>query len=341
MKRILIDGSFVSKRVTGVQRFNWEVLKELVTYDDVDWAIAVSEDTNTDGLKFDNLKIIKKGKKNNKFWQFFTLAKLAKKEKRELLCMSNLSPLFKKDYLVLHDVTFLDKEGNNSFFWAIKYRIFVSFGINRFKKIFTVSEFSKNRILTHYKNVKESDVIVVYNGGDHLEKVGISKPKFEIPNKYYLTVGSTTKNKNFQYICNLAQKNPNEDFKIVGRIDFKLNEKIKNIKNIKFTGYVSSEELHYLYKNAEAFILPSTYEGFGIPPLEALYCGCERIALSNIPVFKELYGDVANFFNPLEYNNLLDLKKILRVDDAARIKILNKYKWKNVAKKIYEEIKEA
>ncbi|MDE5566473.1 MAG: glycosyltransferase, partial [Anaeroplasmataceae bacterium] len=104
--------------------------------------------------------------------------------------------------------------------------------------------------------------------------------------------------------------------------------------------YISNEELAYLYRNCQAFILPSFYEGFGLPPLEALFCGCKNLILSDIPVFREIYGEVANFFNPLDYENTFDLSTLKPVSEENIKKVLQKYTWENAAKKIVQEMRQ-
>lgn len=339
MKKILIDGSFVAKKVTGVQRFNWCVLNELVKFNDIEWYIAISLDTNIhllDGIK--NIKIIQKGKKNDKYWQFFTLAHIAKKIKAQTLCMSNFSPLFKKDFVVLHDVTAFDKQGNNDKIWAILNKMFIKFRFYKHKHIFTVSNFSKERIEYHFNKLDNNKVSVCYSGGNHWDKYENVKPKNFDDSKYFLSVGSTTNNKNFKYVVKLAERYSNLNFKIVGRVDDGVKQYLEKLKNVSFCGYLTNEELKYCYENAEAFILPSTYEGFGLPPLEAVYCGCKCLCLSNIQVFKEIYQNSANYFDPLDYNNLIDLNNLKQMSIDEHDRLINTFTWANVSKHIHDVI---
>ena len=73
---------------------------------------------------------------------------------------------------------------------------------------------------------------------------------------------------------------------------------------IHFLGRISDEELVRLYNQAECFVFPSLYEGFGLPPLEAMACGCP-VLVSDIPVEREVCGDAALYFNPLEPSEIL------------------------------------
>ena len=113
---------------------------------------------------------------------------------------------------------------------------------------------------------------------------------------------------------------------------------MQNYPNIKFLGRISDEELKNQYRNAHLFILASLYEGFGIPPLEALGNGCP-IALSDIPVFHEIFEDAAVYFNPTDVNDIIStiLKSYNNsmphsVDTTNRI--LKKFSWDCSAKKI-------
>lgn len=339
MKKIIVDGSFIEKRVTGVGRFSWETLRALSKVSDLKVYLAIPESTDEKLCNFENIEIIKEGKKNNKFWQFFTLKKISRRLKAPLLCTANFSPLFQKDYVVLHDVTFLDREGKNRFLWSLFYRIFIGFNISKHKTIFTVSDFSKKRILEHYKKVKSEQVVVLGNGGEHL-KVLSEEPFEHNFDNFFLSVGSTTNNKNFDYIIALAKNNPNRNFIVVGRIDGDYRERVKSLTNILFTGYLENSKLIFLYRTCRGFILPSFYEGFGIPPLEALNCGCKCLLLSDIEVFHEVYGDAANYFDPYDYENTIDLENLKEASEEEIERITRKYSWENIARVICEHITE-
>ena len=72
------------------------------------------------------------------------------------------------------------------------------------------------------------------------------------------------------------------------------NEKVFKSAGVRLIGYVSDEELMALYRHASVFVYPSLYEGFGIPPLEAMMCGCP-VVVSDIKVFHEVYGDSVEY----------------------------------------------
>ena len=116
--------------------------------------------------------------------------------------------------------------------------------------------------------------------------------------------------------------------------------------SIEYIGDVSNNQLINLYSNAKILIFPSFYEGFGLPPLEAMSCKCPVI-ISDIPVLKELYKDSALYINP---NDIQDIKNMiikLLNDDQLRNDLIQrgleqskKYSWKKSANKIISLIKE-
>lgn len=121
------------------------------------------------------------------------------------------------------------------------------------------------------------------------------------------------------------------------------NETMESDQNIIWTGYVSDEELVTLYKNAKVFLFPSIYEGFGLPPLEAMAMGCPVIA-SNAACIPEICGEHVTYFDPTNANDLaekiqlFDQMKILNSKKGAQ-QFVKKYNWNDAAKKLLEHIK--
>ena len=141
---------------------------------------------------------------------------------------------------------------------------------------------------------------------------------------YLLAVSSVKANKNFESVLKAYEifyrSNPNVRLYIVGDCNDKNFQTIdidqyRNNPSIKFLGRVSDEELVKYYSNAQGFVFPSLYEGFGIPVLEAQACGCPVLA-SDIPPLKEVLNDSALFCNPLEIEDIaFKLQQILSERD--------------------------
>ena len=340
MYRIIINGKFLSQRVTGVQRYAREVLRQLSLNKDLETIVAVPQGCEKEFSDYPNAKFVTVGKHQGYYWEQFEFAKFCKKNKDiPVLNMCNISPFkIKNSFVVLHDTTFKDKNNYTSKLWSLRYRIIVRSYIYKVKRVFTISDFTVSQIKNHYKKLKNTP-IKTFNGYEHFNRVEISKVD-NIPDNFYFSVGSVNPNKNFKYVLCLAKNNPDKNFIISGKINSDFDEFIKkeNINNIRFTGYLTDGELKYLYSKCEAFILPSFYEGFGIPPIEALAAGCRKLILSDIDVFHELYGDLVNYCNHFDYEKTINLANLKSISEEETKQLLNKYSWENVANTIFNEI---
>jgi len=123
------------------------------------------------------------------------------------------------------------------------------------------------------------------------------------------------------------------------------SQKAENL--VKMVGFVPDEELKLLYKEAEVFVFPSLSEGFGLPGLEAMAAGVPVLA-SDIPVFREIYQEAADYFNPIDSQEMAKKIKELLIDKEKQntlrkegFKISDKYSWEKMAEqtlKIYQSI---
>lgn len=216
--------------------------------------------------------------------------------------------------------------------------------IKRYKHIFTVSEFSKKEIMEEY-HVKAEKISVTYNAATHIKAIEPDETvlgELEINDKKFcFALGSKSSHKNHKFIEQCAKKNPDIVFVISGGINSRVlkDDNIEELKNMIYTGYISDNKIVALYRKCACFIYPSLYEGFGIPPLEAITAGCKKVLLSNIDVFKEVYGDSVEYFD-LENANEYKLKEMLNNGNYVKENIIEKYSWRNIAKQILEKVEE-
>ncbi len=238
--------------------------------------------------------------------------------------------------IILHDVIFLDVPSlNNGFKDSLIKKLLIKRGIKKAKIIYIVSNFTKERI-THYFKKQTNKIDIIY--------ADVSK-KFKEYNKtfdkedYVIYVGNIKENKGLKYLLEAFKEINKYKLVIIGNKDnFRSYDKnVLNVDNpnIEFTGYVSDEVLLEKIAKAKFLIQPSTYEGFGLPPLEAMYLGTKPI-ISDIEVFKEIYDefDVIYFENKnpnslrdlinnsdynLNFNKELAMKKFSHKDNAYKI----------------------
>jgi glycosyltransferase involved in cell wall biosynthesis len=173
-------------------------------------------------------------------------------------------------------------------------------------------------------------------------------------NRFFLTVSSLNFRKNFITVLKafsiFCQNNSHGNLLIIGDLQCDSFQSVniaeyQNNGRIKFLGRVSDEELISYYRNAVAFVFPSLYEGFGLPPIEAQSCGCPVIS-SNSSSLPEVLEDSALICDPLDVNQFAEFMNLIYHDNELRTKLIEKgyenakrFSWDDSAKRIYELVK--
>ena len=270
------------------------------------------------------------------------------------------------DLILLHFPTTKNTTLNPIFYWLkfLAYKIVIQSAIRRSKKIIAVSNFTKNDILKHYA-VPPEKITITYEATDAngkngalpqdkiLEKYGIIKP-------YIMYVGNAYPHKNLEALVLAYReiKNKNLQLVLIGKEDYfylRLKDLAKKTSaeggpasdrsNVVFAGFVPDEELDFIYKNSLFYIFPSLYEGFGLPPLEAMAKGIP-VAASDILCLKEILGENAFYFDASRKENIskaiteFSENKELREKLARRgFELVKKYSWERMARETLEEYK--
>ena len=331
----LVNGKFLTQRITGVQRVAVELLKELPA---------------------DEFKVIKPSKFwSNKYtaviWEQIVLPMWVLKYNKPLISLCNSGPLLIKNQTVfLHDVAFLDNPKWFSGLFAIYYRLLIPKLLARVKKIITCSEFSKDRICEHFP-YKVKDTYVVPNG------LTLTSSKIQygltstINEPFILSVGSLEPRKNIRELLNVWRNSFSEQpikLILVGAQNSNFSEVgLTSLPdNVILKGYVSDEQLIQLYKSALFFVYPSLYEGFGLPPLEAMGYGTP-VLISNAEALKEVVKDAGMMFDLKREGALETCLKELMSNEPLRKELSKKglarasnYTWNKSAFKFLEVLKQ-
>lgn len=190
------------------------------------------------------------------------------------------------------------------------YKLVLRLALRRAVKIITVSESTKKEIVDHYK-VKPEKVIVTYEAADG-DRDDVQGVKGRCKG-YFLYVGNAYPHKNLEKLCEafLQLKTSTQDLKLilVGGEDYFYKRLAEHIRKMGFYrkvilyGQASRKELTSLYKNAIALVFPSLMEGFGLPAVEAMGNGC-LVLCSDLPVFREILGEAAVYFNPYDVDEI-------------------------------------
>ena len=212
--------------------------------------------------------------------------------------------------------------------------------LKKCKFVLTDSESAKNDISKFYKYSLDK-IYVIPCAWQHFQNISSDNSILDVyglTNKnYYFSLGSRYYHKNFKWIACAAKENPNDTFVITGSnllnsSDNNLEK--ENIKNLIFTGYLSDSQIKSLMSNCKAFIQPSLYEGFGIPPMEAMSVGA-RCIVSDRGSLPEVYKNSVYYINPEKYDNI-NLEEIMSGNIESNDVILNEYSWEKSSDMLFD-----
>ncbi|MEK7502233.1 MAG: glycosyltransferase family 1 protein [Patescibacteria group bacterium] len=240
-------------------------------------------------------------------------------------------------------------------------KLWGGYSIKKAKKIITISNSSRNDIIKEY-GVSGKKVIVVYPGIKSetnlkfkMQNSKLLEEKFDIKGEYILFVGTLQPRKNIEKLIEALTivKNKNLELVIVGKKGWMYEDilsapiKYKVSDRVKFLDNVNDEDLPSFYKNADCFVLPSLYEGFGLPILEAMQYGCPVLA-SNVSSLPEAGGDAAIYFDPQNTEDIAEKIDKVTSDEKFRTEMIQKgyeqvkkFSWEKTARetlKVLEEL---
>lgn len=266
----------------------------------------------------------------------------------------NTGPITKADQIVtLHDVVPFDMPHTLDPKFAAVYQFLTPRLLRRVCKVITISEFSKTAILKHIP-IDPDKIVVIPNGVDArfhprpADEVARATASAGIPfQRYVLTLGSIEPRKNLVSLFKAWERvesavDDDIGLVVVGKAGasniFKSVDVNDRMKRVHFTGRLPDEVLPAIYSGATAFACVSVYEGFGLPPLEALACGVPTLA-SNTTALPEVVGQAAVTVDPLDIGAITDgLIGLLRSDaDRARLRALGlqqaaRFPWSGTAR---------
>lgn len=340
-KKIIIEDGLSLYNKTGVGQYTQNICNLLT---EMGYDVCIKQKPFLEKLKNSFIKRILYILWLNFIFPFYTFFNDA----NIIIFTNTLTPFYrlpnKKYYPVLHDL------------WIYKYpetatksqKLYVKFVISsikkNFEKIITVSDTVKKEIID-FLHCSEDKVCIVYNYFSFGEVPIISQNEQEQLNilnkfgieskKYILSVATLNKRKNIQMLIDAYnQINTKNKLVLVGASN---NAKFNNTNNnIIFTGYISDDELKILYKYSLLYVFPSIYEGFGIPIIDAQSFGVP-VLCSNIPVFREIAGNGAIYFN-LSIKDITDSINATLSSDINFENIINNG-FKNVKRFASEKIK--
>ena len=368
--RIAIDARGINLYSgTGIGTYTENVLKNLINIDTTNNYHVFWSGNNYESIKKENCKIVMTSKKHQRFFEDYYFPENISNENIDIYHMPQNGIGFSegiscKKIVTIHDLIPYVMPETVGRGYLLKFLKEMPLIIGGSAGIITVSEFSKRDILKFFP-IDESKIFVTPLAADKkyapLDKTycrDFLKDMYNLTDPFILYLGGFSERKNVASVITAFSKvykdlNKKYNLVIVGGYNdpsqrlVKLANELKIDSHVIFTGFVPEEHLPIFYNCCDTFIYPSFYEGFGLPPLEAMNCGTPVIA-SNLTSIPEVVGDGGILINPYDISeisfaigNLLSNEK-LRAELSSKALIRAKeFSWQNTARstlKVYESV---
>lgn len=327
---IYINGKFLAQPLTGVQRYAIELLQAFDSLLADDYCVLpspvvllVPAQRIQPLPKLRRIQIREIPSGNLHLWEQVHLPWAARAAL--LINLAGSSPLIKFGQVcTFHDTAVFDVPTSFSTNFVRWYRLLFNAQGRLSRRVLTVSQFSKER-LVHHLCIDAGKIAVVHCGADHMRrqpadpsvlgKLGVE------PGRYFLAVGSANPNKNFARLIEAFAGLQNADARLVvvggsnATVFADSSDTAREDTRIVRAGRLTDDEIKALYCHARAYIFPSIYEGFGLPPVEAMFCDCPVLAAraASIP---EICGSGAAFFDPYSVDDIRASMQRALHDDA-------------------------
>lgn len=357
MQKVLINGLQLSDHNTGVQYYTRNLYEEFLKLNEDRFNFQLLQASSAGPCSFKRNKRIRRI-----LFENFSLPTYFRKNNFDLYHSPNyVLPFWSNipSVLTIHDLLTLDYPELCQEESVLYFKTALPFSVKKAIRIIAVSNTVKKDILRHF-NIPEEKVKVIYHGVDPIFKRPMDEAileKYHLPKKYILFVGNIEPKKNLERLIrafDLLKKNADIPHKlvIVGKKGWKCQSvfdtvtRLKITSEIVFTGYVPEEDLPVIYSMTDLFVFPSLYEGFGIPPLEAMACEVP-VLVSNKGALPEITGGTCLQVDPFDMNEIargmhqLLTNTHLRNKSVARGKEwVRQFTWEKTAKKtlnVYEQ----
>jgi glycosyltransferase involved in cell wall biosynthesis len=348
---LYINGRFLTKAITGTQRFAWEILRSLddvlpkeVPFNEVK-ILAPQGTTAPTGLA--RISFATVGRLQGHVWEQRELFRASRHG--FLLNFCNSGPVLHPHQLtVIHDALVYRMPENYSRLYGGVHRT-LGHILARRSKIATVSAFSRRELAATFR-LNEAEIPIFPNGHEHslgieaefqvLDRLGVQERPF------FLFVGSPAPNKNLARALEAFSRLQRSEiaFVIVGAAKSNVFAPANLVlsPNVIMPGRLSDGEIVALYRRAVALVFPSLYEGFGIPPLEAMTLGCPVVA-ARIPPVEDVCGDAALYFDPMDPSAIAARMRDVIDQPSVRARLkeqgnmrFGRFSWAESSKAVYE-----
>lgn len=347
MNPIVINGTVLCDPITGIPRYVYEVvtrLDPLLEGTGLDVRLCYRDDGRPLRLpRLKNIRIVPL-RAIRYSYNLVVLPHYIRRHHAFYVGLASDMLMTRRSVVVLHDIRPLVMNTDRAFF-RFKFW-FHCLSIKWFaERVYTVSD-DQRRLISRRLGIPLDTIGITCNGWEHMARVEPDETVFDrMPGAprtgYYYALGSLAGHKNFRWVREVAARSPDKVFIVAGGRDLAAfgsaeADAAQNTANIYYPGYVSDAENKALMLGCRGFLHPAVFEGFGIPPLEALSLGAP-VALARASCLPELYGDTAHYFDPQDYE--VDLDALFAQPVAPPDRVLQKYSWNKTAELWLKEIR--
>lgn len=329
-RSVFLNGRFLCQSVTGVQRFSAEIataIDHLVAREEWPEAVVLTpRRTGPDAGRravssYQRLPLREVGRMRGHLWEQAELPGAARGG--ILVSLGNTAPMLagRRQVVVIHDAGVFDTPESYSLRFRSWYKTLHRGLVRAGAQIATVSEFSRRRIVACL-GLDPSRIAVVYEGADHMLRVRSDPDTLERhglrPRKFALVVSSPVAHKNLEALRNAATALAQRGM-VIAIAGASNPEVFRDVRGGGFAerrlGRVTDAELRVLYENAACLLFPSRYEGFGLPPVEAMACGCPVLAARGGAV-EEICAGGALYFDNGDRRTIIEAVERLMDEDC-------------------------
>lgn len=367
MEKIGIDARFFTSKATGIGRHVYELVQGLAKLDKENEYILFlkPEEYGTFELPGQNFQKEKTDAKHYSFAEQWTFLHQLNKHQFDLMVFPhfNAPTFYNRPFVVtIHDLTLHLFPGKKKadFLSRLAYKQVISRVNKKAKHCFAVSQNTKKDMMEYLK-VPEDKITVTYNGVTQSfsyvkEAAALNdfRIKYDLPKKYFLYTGVSRSHKNIVGLLKayslFLKNNPEADISLVlaGPIDDTYSEVPETIQEfdlecrVKRTGFFPEENFSKLFSASVGYVFPTFYEGFGIPPLEAMQCGIP-VAVSHTSSLPEACGEAAIYFDPYDIEDMAGALEKLAFDEELRQDLVEKgfeqcrkFRWADMVEGMFE-----
>lgn len=352
----------------GLETYTYNLIKNLLKVDKKNHYFFIKDRQNTGFPRENEIKInLGKTPARKVLKNSFDLPKIVKKYQLDIIhdpCQMGpfLLPINVKKILTIYDLFPLTHPKTApSRYTPFIYKYLLPQVLKRTDRIIAGSKNTKRDLLNYFPHLK-SKITVIYAAADKsfgkIENLKKIKRKYKLDSPFIFSLGILNPRKNLVTLIQAFSKLKNQGLKhklVIGgqkgwRFEniFRQARELVKKEEVIFTGFIPNQDSPYFYNLADLFVFPSLYEGFGIPILEAMACGCPVIT-SNISSMPEVGGNAVLFVNnPLDAEEIANkINQILTNSsfkkDLVKRGIIQaaKFSWEKTAKetiKVYEEV---